>query len=132
SASPSGCTSKSETVLSPELTAKSCRPLPLRITAPCEPSAAPEPRPPVANVPCGVSEPSAAREKASTALPAAELVRVYTAPGLEELIEVRRAAGADRKVALEALDLRPGKRSLEVVGHELHELLAGESVGHVK
>src|SRR5262245_9377173 len=52
----------------------------LSTTEPCEPSPAPVPLPSVANDPADESEPSAAREKASTALPPAALLSVNTAP----------------------------------------------------
>src|SRR5947208_1833984 len=82
SSRPPGRTEKSETELLPALTAKSCRLSLLRAMAPCEPSPAPVPVPPVGNVPCGASVPSAERSNAITAFPAGEFVSVYTAPGL--------------------------------------------------
>src|SRR6266566_4425029 len=59
-----------DTSLEPALTANSQRPSSLSATAPCEPSAAPVPVPPVATVPAATSVPSAARSKTATALPA--------------------------------------------------------------
>ena len=63
-----------EIVLLPALTAKS-RPS-SRTMAPCEPSPAPVPFPPVATVPAGESEPSFARSKIATAFPDAPFVSV--------------------------------------------------------
>src|SRR5574338_1065993 len=67
-------------LLLPALTAKRNRPSALSDTAPPEPSPAPVPLPCVANDPAGVSDPSAARLKARTALPEAALPRMKTAP----------------------------------------------------
>src|SRR5581483_3961901 len=92
--SPPGRTAKSEIESLPALTAKSRRPSPERTTAPCEPRPAPLPSPPVANEPSGVSEPSAARANASTALPAGELVSVYTAPGSSSELRAPAVAAA--------------------------------------
>ena len=61
SSSPSGRIRNDEIVLSPALTAKSSWWSSLTMTAPWEPRLDPVPRPPVANKPSGVSEPSAPR-----------------------------------------------------------------------
>ena len=71
---PRRSTRSRESVLLPALTAKSRSPS--RTMAPCEPSPAPVPFPPVATVPAGVSEPSFARSKTATALPDAAFVSV--------------------------------------------------------
>jgi hypothetical protein len=76
SSRPSGRTENSEIELLPAFTAKSCRLSLLSTTAPCEPSPAPVPVPPVGNVPCSVSVPSAERSNATTAFPAGEFVSV--------------------------------------------------------
>src|SRR5439155_19452983 len=78
---PAAPTVNTDTSLEPALTAKSRRPSWLRTTAPCEPSPAPVPVPPVATVPAEVSRPSAPRAKTATALPATRVVSVHTAPG---------------------------------------------------
>src|SRR5580765_8250667 len=80
SSSPPPRISNHEIELLPALTANRSRRLSLSTTAPCEPSPPPLPVPPVGNDPAGVSVPSAARENASTAVPAGEFERVKTVP----------------------------------------------------
>src|SRR5439155_22230072 len=80
-------------------TAKSCRLSLLRTTAPCEPSPAPVPVPPVGNVPCGSSVPSAERSNATTAFPVGEFVSVYTAPGLFDAADAIAVAARTSAVA---------------------------------
>ena len=45
---------------------------------------------------------------------------------LSHLIQVRRAKGTRREMCVEARAVRGRKALLEVVGHELYELLAGQ------
>ena len=45
---------------------------------------------------------------------------------LSHLIQVRRAKGTRREMRVEALAIRCREPLLEVVGHELYELLAGQ------
>src|SRR5438105_8480238 len=77
--SPDGRTANTDTSLEPALTANSQRPSSLRATAPCEPSPAPVPVPPVATLPAALSVPSAARVNTATLFPATWLVRAETA-----------------------------------------------------
>src|SRR5687768_1458907 len=81
--SPSFPTAKLEISLLPAFVAKRTRLFGVSSTAPCEPSpdAGADPSPPVEYVPRYMSEPSARRTYATTALPAASLVCVNTPPG---------------------------------------------------
>ena len=69
-------TRNAETLSEPALTAYSVRPSSLSSTAPWRPPRPASPAPPVANVPAGVSDPSAARSNFCTVLPAGSLVWV--------------------------------------------------------
>src|SRR5206468_1101394 len=82
------------------LTANSQREGRLSASAPCDPSPAPVPAPPVAYVPAACSEPSAARSKTATALPLGWFVSVYTlaAPALAAKAREAAAVRAARAV----------------------------------
>src|SRR6478735_6524798 len=83
SASEPPSTANDDTSLLPALTTTRNFALSDRATANCDASgsaAPPMPVPPVANVPVGASDPSAARAKATTALPLRPLVETKTPP----------------------------------------------------
>ena len=81
--------------------------------APCEPSPAPVPFPPVETVPAGVSAPSLARSKTATAFPDAELVIV---PGAGHAFPLERPRESFETVA-RFLDraIAPGRRRTGMV-----------------
>src|SRR5512143_4047390 len=78
---PPSPTENDDTSLLPALTTSSQSPSAERVTAPCEPSPAPVPVPPVATEPAATSDPSADRRLIKTELPEVAFVCVNTAPG---------------------------------------------------